>query len=214
MMMSSNDEGATWSTPKRLPDGILGPIKDKPIELADGTIVCPSSTEDHGGQLHIEFTKDLGATWTKTEPLNDGKTSSMIQPTLLNHGPGELQLLCRTKEESIFEAWSKDDGLTWTAPVATSMPNPNSGIDAVQLSDGRSLVVYNPSPTNRYPLSLAISSDGGKTWKPAGLIEDSPDQGQLSYPAIIQTSDGLVHITYTWKRKRIRHVVVDPSKIN
>jgi predicted neuraminidase len=212
MMMSSDDEGATWSKPKRLPDGILGPVKDKPIELADGTIVCPSSTEDHGGQLQIEFTKDRGATWTKTSPLNDGKAASLIQPTLLDHGPGKLQLLCRSKEGSIFEAWSKDDGATWTAPVATSLPNPNSGIDAVQLRDGRSLLIYNPSPTDRYPISLAISDDG-RTWKSAGMIEDSPDQEQLSYPAIIQTSDGLVHITYTWKRKRIRHVIVDPEKL-
>jgi predicted neuraminidase len=212
MMMSSDDEGNTWSTPKRLPDGILGPIKDKPIQFADGTIICPSSTEDHGGQLHMEFTKDNGATWTKTEPLNDGKTLNLIQPTLLDHGPGKLQLLCRSKEGSIFEAWSSDNGATWSAPVATSLPNPNSGIDAVQLRDGRSLLIYNPSPTNRYPISLAISDDG-KTWKPAGMVEDSPDQEQLSYPAIIQTSDGLVHITYTWKRKKIRHVILDPSKL-
>jgi predicted neuraminidase len=213
MMMSSDDEGATWSKPKRLPDGILGPIKDKPIQVAGGTLVCPSSTEGEGGDmLHMEFTKDLGATWTKTNPLNNGKEVSLIQPTLLDHGGGHLQFLCRTKEGTIYEGFSSDDGKTWDKPAVTDLPNPNSGIDAVQLADGRSLLVYNPSPTNRYPLSLAISPDG-KTWKPAGLIEDSPDQEQLSYPAIIQTSDGLVHITYTWKRKRIRHVVLDPAKL-
>src|SRR5205823_5212288 len=98
-------------------------------------------------------------------------------------------------------------------PTETTLPNPNSGIDAVQLRDGRSLVVYNHSATKRIPLDIALSADG-KTWQPPILIEDLPDgDGQLSYPAVIQTSDGMVHITYTWKRLRIRHVVIDPAKL-
>src|SRR4030095_10573659 len=67
MMLSSRDSGKTWSEPHRLPDGILGPIKNKPVELADGTLLCPSSTEQAGWHIHLERTKDLGVTWTRSE---------------------------------------------------------------------------------------------------------------------------------------------------
>lgn len=210
MMTTSDDEGATWSPPRRLPDGILGPSKDKPIQLSDGTILCPSSTENDGAKIHVERTSDLGATWTKSEPLNDGKDVRLIQPTILDHGGGRLQMLCRSRHQKIYETWSSDDGKTWSAPAATELPNPNSGIDAVQLKDGRSLVVFNNSPTKRTPLNVAISPDG-KSWKTILTLDDGDNQ--YSYPAVIQTSDGLVHITYTWKRVRIRHVVIDPAKL-
>ncbi len=95
-------------------------------------------------------------------------------------------------------------------PAATVLANPNSGIDAVQLADGRSLLVYNDSPTARHPLNVAVSADG-HVWKMVLVVDDS-DQ-QLSYPAVIQTSDGMVHVTYTWKRLKIRHVVIDPKQI-
>jgi predicted neuraminidase/lysophospholipase L1-like esterase len=169
MMMHSDDEGATWSKPTRLPDGILGPIKDKPIQLADGTIVCPSSTEDGGWRVHMEFTKDLGKTWTKSPPLNDGEKVRLIQPAILDHGNGTLQILCRSRQQKIVELHSSDSGATWSEPAETALPNPNSGIDAVQLRDGRSLVVYNHSATQRIPLDIALSTDG-KIWQPPILI--------------------------------------------
>jgi predicted neuraminidase len=90
------------------------------------------------------------------------------------------------------------------------MPNPNSGIDATTLRDGRQLLVYNHSTDARTPLNVAVSSDG-QTWQAALVLEDVP--GQYSYPAVIQTRDGLVHVTYTWKRERIKHAVIDPSKL-
>ena len=98
-----------------------------------------------------------------------------------------------------------------------TLPNPNSGTDAVTLKDGRHLIVYNhiggePGKWGgkRSPLNVAISSDG-RTWQGVLVLEDEPNQ-EFSYPAVIQTSDGLVHITYTWKRQRVRHVVVDPAQ--
>jgi predicted neuraminidase len=92
----------------------------------------------------------------------------------------------------------------------TELPNPNSGTDAVTLYDGRHLLVYNHTTKGRSPLNLALSSDG-KSWQAALLLEIAP--GEYSYPAIIQTSDGLVHITYTWKRQKVRHVEIDPTKL-
>ena len=94
--------------------------------------------------------------------------------------------------------------------TATTLPNPNSGIDAVALKDGRSLLVYNHTPTGRSPLNIAVSDDG-KTWKAARPWRPSP--ASIRHPAVIHTSDGLVHISYTWKRQRIKHVVIDPAKL-
>jgi predicted neuraminidase len=214
MEMTSDDGGQSWSKPRRLPDGILGPIKDKPVQLANGELLCPSSTELGSGQVHFERTADLGKTWQPTGPLNDGKAISAIQPAILIHRDGKLQALGRTKSGRIFETWSADDGRTWSKLRLTDLPNPNSGIDAVTLNDGRHLLVYNHNgqPKGRSPLNVAVSRDG-KVWQAALVLESEPG-AEFSYPAVIQTADGLVHITYTWKRERIKHVVVDPRKLN
>jgi predicted neuraminidase len=91
------------------------------------------------------------------------------------------------------------------------VPNPSSGTDAVTLTDGRHLLVYNPVARGRTPLTVAISRDG-HAWKPVVTLEDEP--GEYSYPAMIQSSDGRVHITYTWKRERVKHAVLDPTKFD
>ena len=210
MMTRSTDGGNTWLEPEKLPEGILGPIKNKPVELADGTILCPTSTEHAGWRVHMETTVDLGKTWTKTEPLNSGKEFGAIQPTILFHAQNQLQILCRSRQGKITESWSDDNGKTWGKMKATTLPNPSSGIDAVTLKDGRALLVYNHTPKGRSPLNIAVSKDG-KTWDAPIALETEP--GEFSYPAVIQTSDGLVHTTYTWNRKRIKHVVLDPQKL-
>jgi predicted neuraminidase len=92
---------------------------------------------------------------------------------------------------------------------ATALPNPSAGVDGETLKDGRHLLVYNHTPRGRTPLNVAISTDG-KEWAPLVTLESEP--GEYSYPAMIQTRDGLVHITYTWKRKRIKHTVLDLSR--
>ena len=85
------------------------------------------------------------------------------------------------------------------------------------LKDGRQLLVYNhtvrsgESPRRREMLNVALSQDGAE-WKAAMVLEYEPGS-EFSYPAVIQTSDGAVHITYTWKRRRVKHVVLDPAKL-
>jgi predicted neuraminidase len=211
MLMTSDNNGRTWSKPKRLPDNIYGPIKNKPVEMADNLLVCGSSTEDAGWRVHIEKSRSFGREWTRTAPLNSSMNYSAIQPTLLWHQSGQLQMLCRTKQGKIVETWSSDSGDTWSRMMATDLPNPNSGIDAVMLRDFRTILVYNHSTENRDVLNIATSPDG-KKWFVGPVLENEPGQ-EFSYPAVIQTSDGMVHITYTWKRERIKHVVVDPFKI-
>jgi len=211
MLITSEDDGRTWSAPTRLPDGIWGPIKNKPIQLRNGDILCGTSSEDQGWRIFFQITPDLGKTWTTIGPVNDPKKFGAIQPTLLRFKKDDhLEALCRSRQGVITKVSSKDDGLTWTKMKKTKLPNPNSGIDGVTLADGRQLLVYNHTTKGRTPLNLAITRYG-KRWKQVLLLEDQP--GEYSYPAIIQTSDGLVHITYTWKRETIKYVVVDPKKL-
>jgi alpha-L-rhamnosidase len=218
-MKRSTDNGKTWSAREALPDGFLGPIKNKP-ELINGVLLCPSSTEKNGWKAHIEFTSDNGRTWTKSADINDGTTMQAIQPSILKLKDGRLQILCRSRNTTINQSFSSDGGKTWTAMTASALPNNNSGTDAVTLQDGRHLLVYNHTLPNenwvkgkgpRTPLNVAISNDGIK-WYAVNVLEDSPIS-QYSYPSVIQTKDGLVHIVYTWRRERIKHVVIDPAKI-
>lgn len=211
MRIESNDGGKTWSKPERLPDGIAGPIKNKPILIGADTLLCGSSTEDQGWRVHMEFNSDAGKTWKRTDVLCDGKSVQAIQPTILKHREDRFQILCRARTAGrILSAWSENAGQTWSALEPLDLPNPNSGIDAVTLQDGRHLLVYNHTPRGRSPLNVAISKDG-KTWEAAAVLES--ELGEYSYPAVIQTADGKAHITYTWKRKKIRHVTLDPEKL-
>lgn len=210
MVITSDDEGKTWSQPKRLPKGILGPIKNKPVQLTDGTILSPSSTEHAGWRVHMERSSNNGKSWTLIGPLNDGKQFSAIQPTIIRTGK-TLQILCRSRQGKIVQAESKDDGKTWSPLTVSSLPNPNSGIDAVTLRDGRSLLVYNHTNRGRGTLNVALTKNG-RDWRAALVLEN--ERGEFSYPAVIQTKDGLVHITYTWKRRRVKHVVLDPAKLS
>jgi predicted neuraminidase len=206
----SEDDGRTWKGRRRLPPEVVGPIKDKPIQLDDGRILCPSSSENAGWRVHLEITKDL-ENWEVVGPLNDPAKIGVIQPTILTYPDHRLQMLCRTRGQGfIAQTWSQDGGRTWSEMTATTLPNPNSGIDAVTLRDGRQLLVFNNTPHGRTPLNVAVSRDG-QEWNVALTLENQP--GEYSYPAVIQTSDGLVHITYTYRRQSIKHVVLDPQKL-
>ena len=221
MMMISTNNGKTWSVPVRLPDGILGPIKNKPVQLTNGDILSPVSVEGDGGwSVHFERSRDGGKTWSATPPVNNSKEIGAIQPSILFHNDNQLQAIGRTKNDKLFEIWSDDGGATWGQMTLANLPNPNSGTDAVTLRDGRQLLVYNHNTRagsnnkGRSPLNVAISKDG-KNWLAALVLENDPNAPSgFAYPAVIQTSDGLVHITYTWERRRIKHVVIDPAKFS
>ncbi|MGB5274834.1 MAG: sialidase family protein [Flavobacteriaceae bacterium] len=222
LYMTSEDDGNTWSAPIKLPEGILGPIKNQPIQLADGTILSPSSTESktEGWKIHLERSNDQCRTWSKTGPLNNPEAFGAIQPVILNYGDQKLQLLSRTSNGVIAQNWSEDGGKTWDIMKATDLPNPNSGIDGVSLADGRQLLVYNPVGQdwgNRVPLSIALSKDGNhwdRVLDLQPLLKTTDEEGEeYSYPTVIQAQDGLVHLVYTWNRKTVKYVVLDPGKL-
>jgi predicted neuraminidase len=208
MLTASADGGRTWDAPRRLPEFIYGPVKNKPLELPDGSLLCPAGGEATGWSIHFERTTDLGRSWTRTEPLDAPEGVGAIQPTILVHEGGRLQALCRTDSGIIGQTWSDDGGRTWSAVEPTGLPNPNSGIDAVTLADGRHLLVYNPITRGRNRLSVAISEEGVDWSNVLVLEDDDRANAEYSYPAVIQASDGTVHVTYTHLRRTIKHVVL------
>ena len=217
-VMRSADGGRRWSAPTRLPAGILGPIRSTPLELADGTLLCPSSTEaaDGAWRIHFERSTDRGLSWQRGADVAAAPGLDAIQPSLAARPDGRLLAFARTRADCIARTESRDGGRSWSTLAPTALPNPNAGIEALALADGRLLMVYNPGRSGRDwwdgrdRLDLALSHDNGAHWTRVATLEDLPRQ-EFSYPAAIQTRDGRVHVSYTWERTRIRHVVLDPA---
>ena len=141
-----------------------------------------------------------------------------IQPSILRHKDGRLQVLCRTRNAQIATSWSSDNGETWSKVTLLDVPNNNSGTDAVTMKDGRHVLIYNDFSTlpgtpkgPRTPLCVAVSDDGIH-WKNVMTLEDSPIS-QYSYPSIIQGKDGKLHAVYTWRRQRVAYKELDLSKL-
>lgn len=227
MLMTSADDGQTWSAPRRLGrdaalgaanDQLIGPVKNKPVQLTDGTLLCASSSEHDGWRVHFEQSNDVGKTWSVVGPINDGSTFGVIQPSVLVGPDGQLRVVCRTSKNGVVAtSASADGGSTWGPIEATNLPNPNSGTDAITLADGRHLIVYNhatrgPRSLGRHVLNIAISDDG-VTWRPVAALESGAKSDEFSYPAVIQARDGSVHATYTWKRQTVKHVVLDAGTL-
>jgi len=213
MYKVSLDNGHTWGPPQRLPEGILGPIKNKPVTLTNGTLLSPSSTETRtteglSWKVHIEKSIDGGKHWVKI-PIDPETPYDVIQPSILVHSQDSLQILCRSRNDAIMQSFSYDGGNTWSAISKTSLPNPNSGTDALTLTNGTHLLVYNPlinGKDDRSKLNIAYSEDGN-TWEDVYVLEDQT-KGEYSYPAIIQDEDDNIHITYTYQRKNIKHLTL------
>lgn len=210
----SVDKGSSWSTPSLLPTNILGPIKNRPITLASGLTLSPSSTEskEEIWKAHLELSHDNGKTWS-ISPIRPDTNIQVIQPSVIQHADGRIQVLCRSKENKVMSSFSMDQGLTWGDWQATNLINPNSATDAIRLKNGLFIIVYNPSLAGkdwwegRTKLRVAISKDGLK-WKDVLALEDGTKGDEYSYPTIIQDKRGLIHITYTWNRKSIKHIIV------
>jgi len=211
----SKDAGSTWGESYIMPAGLLGPIKNKPIQLPDGSVLSPTSVESYKNwACWVDRSTDGCRTWTHHGPIYHPKNSfGVIQPAICRRRDGSLLTLMRSRGlGQVCASTSRDGGLTWSpAEEIADLPNPNSGIDAVTLADGRLALVYNPTHEGRTPLAVAVSADDGKTWKHAVTLEQEP--GEYSYPAIIQAADATVHITYTWRRTNIVHATLKPNEL-
>lgn len=225
----SKDQGETWSAPVELVPGDRGgrgPVRCKPIQLSDGTLLAGASTEDGIWTAYVDRSEDGGDTWVLSEPLTidlqprKEKTAEdvvldvspqsflkrgVIQPTLWESASGKVHMLLRSTEGFVYRSDSDDYGKTWVKPYATDLSNNNSGIDVVKCRNGMLVLCANPNGINwglRTPITLQVSMDNGKIWEEEMVLEDIP--GEFSYPAIIE-KDGKIFLTYTYDRRSIAY---------
>ncbi len=217
----SRDQGRSWSPPEHLPAGVVGPVRAKPLVLEDGTIISGSSVESYRSwACWIERSTDSGRTWTRHGPITvprpasaaPGQTHGIIQPVVMPMGGQRLRLFARATPTvgRVCVSDSMDLGVTWSEARPIDLPNPSTGLDLVRLKDGRLVMVYNHTAKGRTPLNLAVSADG-EAWTMFHTLESEP--GEYSYPAMILGSDGNLHITYTWRRQRIKYLTFPADRV-
>ena len=219
-LMASEDEGETWSAPRRL---VASPffnistlVRGAPVQFADGTIGLPVYHEMLGKFGELLRLDAEGHAIGKTR-LSWGRSS--LQPVIVPRSDTEAVGFMRyagSPPNRVLMIRTTDGGATWTAPVKTALPNPNAAVGGVLLANGSLLLALNHAEENRESLSLASSTDFGDSWRIAHEVEgDSsspqPPVREYSYPWIMQDGAGDVHLLYTWGRTRIKHVRFNPA---
>lgn len=230
-VMRSTDDGANWTDPVELIPGNTGgrgPVKNKCIELTDGTWLAPGSNEIKSWKAFVDRSEDQGRNWTRTKLIDqpghfvckdkNGKDVrfGVIQPSLWESEPGKVHMLLRSTCGRICRSDSCDGGRTWSNVYETGLPNNNSGIDLTKLQDGSLLLAYNPVGKNwgpRCPMTLTRSTDNGLTWKKVTDLETESGR-EYSYPAVITLKNGGAAVSYTWGRKKIATHILTVAEIS
>ncbi|CAB1369233.1 sialidase family protein [Denitratisoma oestradiolicum] len=212
--IQSDDEGQHWSSSRRL---ITSPfwnlstlVRGAPLALADGGVALPVYHEfitKHAEWLRLDHQGRV------RDKLRLPGTTGLLQPTVAVVDEDQALALLRdsSSHQRIHVSRSADGGAHWSTVTATELPNPNAGIALLRLADGRLLLAYNPQPSDRNRLALALSADQGQSWSLPRLIEQGDAGDEFSYPALAQDDSGMVHLAYTWKRERIKHLRFSPG---
>lgn len=214
----SFDEGRTWTPSQRL---TLSPffniselVKNQPAAQAFGGWALPIYHEAAGKFPELLWLQETrGAVSAFKSRLFGGR--SAFQPALVPLESADALTLCRPAGSSraIMISRTSDAGKHWSAPQATGLPNPDSGLDALRLTDGRLLLAFNDSTKSRDNLRLAISSDNGASWTRIATVAEESG-GEFSYPFLLQSADGRVHLVYTWMRRGIKHLAFSVAWLN
>lgn len=206
--LKSQTMGGSWGERVMLRDELGWMTRNKPIYLSNDDILLPVYDERCWSSM-VMISDDGGETWSTYGNLTSPK--GVIQPTVVQRRDGSLLMLMRSRDGEIWRSTSDDLGRSWEEAHPTELPNPNCGVDMVRLHSGNIALVYNDTPRGRTPLTVALSTDEGVTWEFKRDLET--EEGEYSYPAVIQSRDGGIHITYTYRRVSITHVEIDEAWI-
>ena len=192
------------------------------LRLPGGRILLPLYSDTYSVGL-VAISDDDGATWRASDPI---VSLGGVQPSLVRKKDGTIAAYMRDNgppPQRAIVAESRDGGVSWSQGVDSDIPNPGSSLEVVALRDGSWLMVLNDTENGRARLSAWVSTDEGRTWPRRRAIEDTPG-GSFSYPSVIQTADGLVHVSYSYvepapaaggrRREAIRHVMLDPAWVS
>lgn len=206
-LCKSSDGGYTWSEPELLFD-YPGLMLRSRAHVLENRIIVPAYDEN-SWQSRMMISDDDGASWRLTAPMES--PNGNIHPNLVSLEDGRLLCYLRTggKGGIIWRSVSSDGGETWSELTPTALPNPNSGIDLLKLSSGRLALAFNNHRSLRTPLSIALTEGANEQWRWARIIED--EYAEISYPSLTQTSDGLIHVVYTYRRENIHYARLDES---
>ncbi|MDF2959220.1 MAG: hypothetical protein K0S39_955 [Paenibacillus sp.] len=229
----SEDRGVTWGRTEVLFDGTGIFLRQPLLVLKNGDWLLPAYYCKLDGHFSVvQISTDEGKTWQEYEVQN---STHRVQMNVVNLSDGTLYAIFRSRQaERIYTSISKDNGRTWTVPAKSELPNNNSSIQMTKLQNGHLALIYNNSSlerdqfrwvqrkgefrkkTLRTPLTLAISEDEGKTWPyyrnvQMADLEYKDSEVGYSYPSIIATRDGRLHIAFSYLRKAIKYVCLDES---
>jgi predicted neuraminidase len=208
---TSDDGGETWSPAEKLVTtpflDISTLVRAPPVALADGGLGLP---------VYQEFVTKR-AEWLRLSPQGRilGKTRMPsprpgLQPAVAALDEHNALALLRDADQRagrVMVDVSADGGANWRASVSLDIGNFDSSVALLRLASGRLLLAANPE-NGRHLLQLFLSDDDGKTWQAARIVESDPaGKAEYSYPALLQTSDGRIHLAYTYRREAISHAV-------
>jgi hypothetical protein len=191
------------------------------LRLPGGRMLLPLYSDTYSIGL-VAISDDNGATWRASDPI---VSVGGVQPSLVRKQDGAIVAYMRDNgppPQRVIVASSLDDGVTWTQGEDSEIPNPGSSVEVIALRDGSWLMVLNDTESGRARLSAWLSTDEGRTWPSRRAIENTPG-GSYSYPSVIQTADGLVHVSYSHvgpakdqgkRPEAIKHVVFDEAWIS
>ncbi|MBK8266823.1 MAG: exo-alpha-sialidase [Planctomycetes bacterium] len=209
-MQRSSDRGMTWSSPIRLPGPIGSNVRFPPIRLHDGRLLLPAYDDLFHRTMFL--TSNDGESWELMPIVSSGENGKPIQPSVVELAGGRLLAVMRNTAKGWLWVMASDDmALSWSPPADSGFPNPGSAAALHRLASGHLVLVYNDSPRERRPLTVALSTDEGKTWPNRMILADGDET--YSYPSITQSPDGMIHIVYSLARRSIRHVAIDADSI-
>jgi predicted neuraminidase len=203
MYRTSSDHGRSWSADEEfLGDDLRGVPRNPPARLAGGDLVLPVEANAGGRDGSVFLIGGKGGTvWRQGGFVPGGS-----QPAVVQRSDGSLWALMRHAPR-LTQTESGDGGESWSSAAATALRNPDAGISMTRLTNGHLVLVFNDSESQRTPLSIARSTDEGRSWERPLFLESNP--GEYSYPCVIESRDGAVHVTYTYRRYSIKHVQVN-----
>lgn len=200
-IQTSNDSGFTWTEPRKITDQMGWMVRNNISEMPDGRLLLPIYHEASPVQCLLWLSGDGFKTWEERRvPVTKPESE---QPAYVYMGGEKFLMYARhvSVPGKIWSARSDDLGKTWFDIKKTKMPNPDSGLNAIRLKSGALVLAYNDSGFYRTPLTVALSTDDGKTWPWKKNLET--EKKEFSYPFLIQSRDGNIHLVYTADDRRI-----------